>query len=475
MIRYAKVQSKSRLVTCTLWRLIVWQGNSWKGRSFSAVLSGCLSYGLFFGWATIEVIPSEFQSGPFASVDSHQIFLRVVMGVVFLALSFAPSFRSSRACLATAVGLALASSALRLVSTVLGIWSLVLGEVLAGAALAVFLHVWLPRYRSDFGGLLIMLLFGTSICNYVYEGIVGLGSGAVNVAFLLLPVVAAILYHWFPGFGTSDGADDVREAPRCDRLSFVLQAASLLLCNFASGVVALNAHLDAGLGSQIGSTVAFVLATLLTLCGRPRRETLFALAAFGTCLCIASVLTADGASWLIGLRSAGFWTIMMYSFAWFTIEGDSKNDFLSPASLRGMAAIYILSGIAEILGTLFSGDTAGVVALVMVGLALAIALVSASRTSGAATVQQQTPAATVPAAPSPSDAARTLSDRVSLTESERRVFECLSRGYSLRQTAQHLGTTEGAAKFHRHNVYQKLGVTSREELIELVEQTAKDR
>ncbi len=349
-----------------------------------------------------------------------------------------------------------------------------LGEILVGAALVSFLYIWLPRYRSDFGGLLIMLLFGTSICNYVYLVVVGLGTGAVNVALLLLPVVSAIIYYWFPGFSKDNGADGIREATQCDRLSFAMQTISLLLCGFASGVTVLDAHLDEALGSQIKSAVAFVLATLLTLCGHPRRETLFALIAFGTCLCIAPMLIAGGdSSWLVGLRFAGFWTIMMYSFAWFTVEGGGKGSFLSPASLRGMAAIYILSGVAEILGTLLPSDTAGVIALVMVGLALAIALVGASRTPGPTAAQQPASAIAESAAPSSSDALHALSDRAGLTEGERRVFECLSRGYSLKQTAQQLGTTEGAAKFHRHNVYQKLGVASREELIELVERTAR--
>ena len=454
---------------------MVWQGNSWRGLSFAAVLSGCLSYGLFFGWATFEIVPSEFQFGPFASAGSHQFFLRMAIGVAFLVLSFGMRSVHGGAFLAVSAVSALVSSVLRLASSVLGLWSLVLGEVLAGVALASFLHVWLPRYRSDFSGLFIMLLFGTSICNYVYNGVVALGTVAVNAAFLLLPVASVALYRWLPGFSDTD-VPGSQESPGKDRLSFVLQTVSLLLCSFASGVVALDAHLDAGAGSQIGSVVAFVLATLLTLCGRPRGETLFALAAFGTCLCIAPMLVENGdASWLVGLRSAGFWTIMMYSFAWFTVEGGSGGDLLSPASLRGMAAIYVLSGVAEVLGTLLPSNVSGAVAIVMVGLALAIALVNATRASGRAADQAAPALGNAPGLAPAREALRSLSDRAGLTEGERRVFECLSRGYSLKQTAQQLGTTEGAAKFHRHNVYQKLGVTSREELIELVEREARGR
>ena len=62
-----------------------------------------------------------------------------------------------------------------------------------------------------------------------------------------------------------------------------------------------------------------------------------------------------------------------------------------------------------------------------------------------------------------------LATKASFTANERSVFEYLARGYSLKEIARQLNLTEGGAKYHRHNVYQKLGVTSRQELINLVE------
>ena len=54
------------------------------------------------------------------------------------------------------------------------------------------------------------------------------------------------------------------------------------------------------------------------------------------------------------------------------------------------------------------------------------------------------------------------------------MLEWLARGYTLKEVARQQGITEGAAKYHRHNVYLKLGVASRQELIGVVERTARE-
>ena len=43
----------------------------------------------------------------------------------------------------------------------------------------------------------------------------------------------------------------------------------------------------------------------------------------------------------------------------------------------------------------------------------------------------------------------------------------LAHGYALRQISLELNISENTAKYHRRNVYQKLGVSSRQELINL--------
>lgn len=454
-------------------------GNNWAGGSFATVLSGCLSIGLFFGWASFGNAENDLVFGVLASDDFlHRMLIRVSAGIVFLVLSLKhiPLARTSqRLRVWLSVALAVASATIRLCSVSLGDWLLIPGAVLAGFSLALFLHAWLVRFRSDVGGMLAMLLFATSIGNFSYAVACDLGIYVSRIAALALPVLAGFLILRVGGEACLTSETSCKQAGR-DRLSFVLQAMSLLLCNFASGPASYGEQAGMELNGQIRAAVTFALAALFTLCGYPRGEILFALLAFGTCLCTAPMLMVEGElSWLVGLRSAGFWVIMMYSVAWFTVEGKTCDGGLAPMNLRGLAAVYILCGVAEVLGTLLPGDAACVIALVAVGLALAIALVDATRTSGAVALQRSTAddVSTSLALPL-SDTLRVLADRAGLTEGERRVFECLSRGYSLKQVAQQLGTTEGAAKFHRHNVYQKFGITSREELIELVERAARE-
>lgn len=52
-----------------------------------------------------------------------------------------------------------------------------------------------------------------------------------------------------------------------------------------------------------------------------------------------------------------------------------------------------------------------------------------------------------------------------LTEQERRVVAELARGHSNRQIARALGLSEHTIKFHLKNVFNKLGVRSRTQVI----------
>ncbi len=53
----------------------------------------------------------------------------------------------------------------------------------------------------------------------------------------------------------------------------------------------------------------------------------------------------------------------------------------------------------------------------------------------------------------------------SLTRRERETFEALVQGYTLAQTAQLLGVKYPTANTHSTNLYRKLGVNSKAELI----------
>lgn len=201
---------------------------------------------------------------------------------------------------------------------------------------------------------------------------------------------------------------------------------------------------------------------------------LLAFGSFSVCLCIAPALVFEQTPlWLPTLTSSIFWVITKYSIAWFTVNGGPAKTGLSPMSLRGLSAVYLLTALAELVGMQVSRHAACAIALLAVGLALAVALVNATRSTGTGTPNASGPGehigipTTLPQ--SESSAIESLSKQAALTDGEQHVFEYLSRGYSLKEIARQLHLTEGGAKYHRHNIYQKLGVTSRQELINLVE------
>jgi DNA-binding CsgD family transcriptional regulator len=60
----------------------------------------------------------------------------------------------------------------------------------------------------------------------------------------------------------------------------------------------------------------------------------------------------------------------------------------------------------------------------------------------------------------------------SLTPSERRVAELAAQGLTTRQIAEALFVTPKTVEFHLRHVYQKLGVSSRDQLARVLGQAA---
>ncbi len=99
----------------------------------------------------------------------------------------------------------------------------------------------------------------------------------------------------------------------------------------------------------------------------------------------------------------------------------------------------------------------------------------ASAKAGAAT----TPAAPVVAAEAVEAAAPTrnevlarIADRFALSERERDVFVLLAEGRSAARIQEDLCIAAGTVNYHTRNIFQKLGVHSRQEIIDLVHDEA---
>lgn len=457
------------------------------GHSFTYIFYACLSMGLLYYWINLigSFGGSSLASSPFggsAEMVPYNILNRAAIGLAFLGFSLTPQFIANERTATISSGiLALVGTVTCWCSSPAEPFVLAAGNVVSGTAFALFNIVWLARYRRDAGDLFIMLLLASGVTGLAYPYVSYVGGVAPFVVSALLPVGAVLLFLYTPGEKLRTYAPEPSAAAAPNRTHVAVQAAVLLLCNFASGPAAYG-MLTSVVGSapHIAGIVSFALVAVLGLCKNLRDEAFLACAAFAVCLCIAPALIFDSVPrWLPLLTSAAFWIITKYSIAWFTLNGGEARQGLSPLSLRGLAAVYLLTAVAEVVGMQVPHQTACAIALATVGGALAIALVNATRNSSTGTG-----AATSAANPSMGSVGDSvheipvtrsasvldeLAAKASLTESERSVFERLARGYSLKEIARQLNLTEGGAKYHRHNVYQKLGVASRQELINLVE------
>ena len=205
--------------------------------------------------------------------------------------------------------------------------------------------------------------------------------------------------------------------------------------------------------------------------GYPGGKILFSGLVTAVCLCIiVSFVAPQTGAWPLGFARTGFWLIMYYSMAWFYDKARPQEGVMSPVCLRGFAMIYLSSAVANAVGQSLDAQSAGIVTLGLLVAALVIAFLDASISHEPKVPSLATPPDARPLPPI-EDRIAHIANIYQLSDTEREVLGYLAKGRSLRGTAEQIHLSESSAKYHRRNIYQKLGITSREELIELVNRT----
>jgi DNA-binding CsgD family transcriptional regulator len=70
---------------------------------------------------------------------------------------------------------------------------------------------------------------------------------------------------------------------------------------------------------------------------------------------------------------------------------------------------------------------------------------------------------------------KTLSEKYSLSQRENEVLVLLVKGRNLASIKETLNISAGTVSTHRQRIYQKMGIHSRQELLDFLEQTHPDR
>lgn len=437
---------------------------SLNGASLRRAYALWLSLALFFGWVSIGAsIPGS---------QASQLCLRATTGLTFLACSLPPlksllhGRSSSLACMAC-IGLSIVFRAMG------ALWGadalLICAGGATGVAFALFARLWFGRYRGSGSDLLIVLLLASCLANVLYEG-GALGEGAAFVLSSVVPFLGLIAY----AAGTV-GIPTPKDSPHphgqssttAAQRSFWIQTVALLLCNFASGIASYS-NQATRVPTFVSIIVLLSLASILLIVGLPRREILFSGLVIVICLCIiVSFVAPQTGAWPLGFARTGFWLIMYYSMAWFYDKARPQEGVMSPVCLRGFTMIYLSSAVANAVGQSLDAQSAGIVTLGLLVAALVIAFLDASISREPEAPSLDTPLDSTPLLPI-EDRIAHIANGYQLTDTEREVLGYLAKGHSLRGTAEQVHLSESSAKYHRRNIYQKLGISSREELIELV-------
>lgn len=445
-----------------------------------AMASASLSLGFFFAWTSLGWNHGSSVFGVSLRLEApFHICLQTAIALTFVCLSFiGPRMRerSDKFFAATGTGIALAGVLASWIgsATSSGVVS-VLASILTGMAQALFMWAWLRRYHIgtnrtftamaaasgiDFSLYLLVLLFD------------GAPSRALSIA---LPPLALLVFVVSPTGDSSRLASEHDDKARAGR-SPLPWTIGLLLCCLAGGIASFGETTDSEQATFLIALASFALSTVGIFLNPTRTAPIFIGLSLCVCICVAVAMAApQSPKWVSGLTFAGFWLLEIYAFAWFAQRDDGRG--LSPIASRYLAAIYALSAAANIVGLAVPTQVAYTAALVLTVAAFALT----SFDVGRASAQRPTASASHGIAKSgrPGDIAGALptmadafAQRFDLTEAEQGVFSYLARGYALKQLALELHISESTAKYHRRNVYQKCGVASRQELINLVDEMA---
>ncbi len=385
------------------------------------------------------------------------------------------------------------STAFALASPVHAPIALLTALMCSGAAIPVALLFWsalfaqFPRgdvfLASSIGFILFALLFA----------LLKLFPSTLPTAFLASAVLsAAILCAVYLSMQrgkvpSSTGAnlppesqEDGATSSPLGRLFFSVPFLGLALCVFTAGAVARDTNSSISfLPSILGAVAAVIAAVTFFVANRRARTTsqlfflLFDLGLPG-CAVIAfaiKMIPLELISTVAFPRFMEAYFLILVASFWISLVlfGRSDSSQLSAAcaiASTGCAGSLTVGFISSLLGTESRGVVLGLVtALFLILTIVAVGYSLILYAKGSETAEELAP---TPEAPNLADICKTFGESHQLTPREIEVLVELAYGHSSSYIAKVLFISSNTARSHMKNIYKKLGVGSREELIEVL-------
>lgn len=277
-----------------------------------------------------------------------------------------------------------------------------------------------------------------------------------------------------------ESQEDSATSSPLGRLFFSVPFLGLALCVFTAGAVARDTNSSIGfLPSILGAVAAVIAAVTFFVANRRARTTsqlfflLFDLGLPG-CAVIAfaiKMIPLELISTVAFPRFMEAYFLILVASFWISLVlfGRSNSSQLSAAcaiASTGCAGSLTVGFISSLFGTESRGVVLGLVtALFLILTIVAVGYSLILYAKGSETAEELAP---TPEAPNLADICKAFGESHQLTPREIEVLVELAYGHSSSYIAKVLFISSNTARSHMKNIYKKLGVGSREELIEVL-------
>lgn len=346
--------------------------------------------------------------------------------------------------------------------------TLIITAICAGLAYSSFLIVWVASsIRIPFGRLLASVFLATVFLGGTYFIVALLGNFSA-VFSLACPVLSCVLLLSVDSKqDTVSSAYDLSPFAQQSKALRLLYVVSLVLCGGVVRVLLVASWVPPTPLDWLWGLcpLGFVFAAIVYFAQEKATQTTM-LAALGATVCAGSMcalVLPAGDLVLSGLIFGVGWLLLAFSFA-------AAVDCFRPsiASVSTCIACVLLANIvSNPLKNLVTDNPMALpmLSIVFLGIALALAMM-VKPDARPVTLEVQTNDETLF-----DQRCDALAQRYDLTNREYDVLVLLAKGNSLRAIAEKLFLSENTVKAHRRRIYQKMGINSRQSLIDMIEES----
>ena len=184
--------------------------------------------------------------------------------------------------------------------------------------------------------------------------------------------------------------------------------------------------------------------------------------------CIVSLLALSPLFQNAVFYSAMFmsaWFLLLFALAGSVWYGSAYRDGALRAACTSVASIYLAQFAMHFVMLHFSRHDFVLLVAAVVLLALSLVILLIAQAKSLASRRQD---GRRDAAAEEDERLEGIVEAYALTEREGDVMRLLAKGNSVKGIAEKLVVSENTVKFHRGNIYQKLGINSRQSLIDMI-------